>query len=357
MRVAAYHRVARGAARNPSEVMMAIDWKNLEFSYTPTTAHVMCEYRNGAWGELRLETNPVINLHIAASCLHYGQSCFEGLKAFQRKDGSIGVFRPQENARRMMLSAKRIVMEAPSVELFTQAVLMAVRANKEFVPPYGTGASLYVRPLLIGTTPRIGLKAADDFTFLVMVTPVGPYYKNGFYPVKAVVEEELDRAAPRGVGNVKVAGNYAAGLLGDVRSKAKGFPITLYLDSVEHSYIDEFGTSNFLGITKSGSYVTPESGSILPSITNSSLMEIASELGLRVERRRIHIGELTEFAEVGACGTAAVITPIYSVTHGSRVYTFGDEAQAGEILTKLFTRIQSIQYGESEDSYQWMVTV
>ncbi len=334
--------------------MNSINWKELGFSYLQTSAHVVCEFHNGSWGALRLEKDPALNLHISASCLHYGQACFEGLKAFSQKDGGIGIFRPRENARRMMASASRIVMEAPSEELFVEAVRMAVDANREFVPPYGTGASLYIRPLLIGTTPRIGLKAADDFLFLVMVTPVGPYYKDGFYPVKAIVEEELDRAAPRGVGNVKVAGNYAAGLLGDLNSKSKGYPITMYLDCCEHVYIDEFGTSNFFGITRNRAYVTPQSSSILPSITNTSLQEIAKELGLTVERRRIHIDELTEFTEVGACGTAAVITPICSVTHGSKVYTFGPETKAGETLTSLFKRIQTLQYGESDDRYGWM---
>jgi branched-chain amino acid aminotransferase len=185
--------------------------------------------------------------------------------------------------------------------------------------------------------------------------PVGPYYKNGFFPVKAYVQEKYDRAAPRGVGNVKVGGNYAAGMLGDFDGKEKGYPISLYLDSASHRFVDEFGTSNFFGITKDGKYVTPGSSSVLPSVTNKSLQQIARDFGMKVEKRDIPIAELSEFAEIGACGTAAVITPVYSVTWGNQVFTFGEENRAGENLTRFFKEIQGIQYGEIADRHKWML--
>lgn len=332
-------------------------WKELGFSYIQTDCYIVCEFSNGSWGQLQLRKEPFIPLHIAATCLHYGQAAFEGLKAFRGKDDSVMIFRPLENAKRLINTAKRLVMEPPSEELFLEAVEMCVKNNIKWVPPYGTGASLYIRPLLIGTTSRIGLKPAEDYLFLVLCTPVGPYYKNGFYPVKAYIQEKYDRAAPHGVGNVKAAGNYAAGLLGDIEGKEMGYPICLYLDAVSHLYIDEFGTSNFLGITYDNKYVTPDSTSILPSITNASLQRLALDFGMEVEKRKIHIDELPKFKEVGACGTAAVITPIYSITYRDKVYKYGKENEAGEILTRLFKELQGIQYGEIEDRHNWLVKV
>ena len=334
--------------------MKNIDWKSLGFQYMQTDCWVKSDFKNGQWGPIEIMTDPQITMHVAATCLHYGQSCFEGLKAFCRKDGSIAVFRPEENAQRMFDTARRTVMEPPPVELFVEAVSKAVSLNRDFVPPYGTGASMYVRPLLFGTSPHVGVHPSEEYTFLVLVMPVGPYYKNGFFPVRAVIQENFDRAAPRGVGNVKMAGNYAAGMLGDIKGKEQGYPICLYLDSSEHKYLDEFGTSNFFGITKSGVYVTPASSSILPSITNKSLRALAADLGLKVECRKIALSELDAFAEVGACGTAAVITPVYSVTHGDKTYTFGKENEVGPTLQKLFSTIQGIQYGEIEDRHGWM---
>ncbi|MBD3314877.1 MAG: branched-chain amino acid aminotransferase [Chitinivibrionales bacterium] len=332
-----------------------IDWKNLGFAYKDTGAYVKAEYKNGAWGEVEVCSDPYLNLHVAATCLHYGQACFEGLKVFCGKEGSIAAFRPDENAQRLIDTAHRVVMKPPPKELFLEAVDKVVELNREFVPPYGTGASLYLRPLLIGSSPHVGVHPSEEYIFLVLAMPVGPYYKDGFYPVKAYVQEEFDRAAPHGVGNVKVAGNYAAGMKGDMSGKEKGFPICLYLDSATHSYIDEFGTSNFLAITDDGSrYVTPDSSSVLPSITNKSLQRIARDFGLSVERRPVPVTELERFSEVGACGTAAVITPIYSITHGDKNYTFGREDRAGEMLTRLYKEIQGIQYGEIEDRHGWM---
>ncbi len=336
---------------------LQIDWKNLGFKYMQTDSYVRIDYTNGMWGSIQVCKDPMMQLHVAATCLHYGQACFEGLKAFSQEDGSIVIFRPDENARRMNDTANRLMMIAPPVELFNEAVKTVVLENKEWVPPFGTGASLYLRPLLIGSSPHVGIHPSEDYIFLLLCMPVGPYYKDGFFPVNALVQENYDRAAPHGVGNVKAAGNYASGMMGDFSGKTAGYPISLYLDSSTHKYIDEFGTSNFFGITKDNRYVTPASTSILPSITNKSLQVIAADMGMNVECRPILFDEIANFAEIGACGTAAIITPVYSVTRGEKTYTFGSEKQAGVVLTKLFKAIQGIQYGEIEDRHGWLYKI
>lgn len=336
---------------------LQIDWKNLGFQYMQTDSYVRIDYTNGKWGSIQVCKDTMMQLHVAATCLHYGQACFEGLKAFSQEDGSIVIFRPDENARRMIDTANRLMMIAPPVELFNEAVKAVVLENKEWVPPFGTGASLYLRPLLIGSSPHVGIHPSEDYVFILLCMPVGPYYKDGFFPVKALVQEAYDRAAPHGVGNVKAAGNYASGMMGDFSGKASGYPISLYLDSSSHKYIDEFGTSNFFGITKDNRYVTPASSSILPSITNKSLQVIAADMGMNVECRPILFDEISNFTEIGACGTAAVITPVYSVTRGDKTYTFGNERQAGVVLTKLFKAIQGIQYGEIEDRHNWLFKI
>lgn len=334
-----------------------MNWKNLGFSYVDTGTHVRVECKNGSWGSIQACHEPFAQIHIAATCLHYGQECFEGLKAFTQKDGTVTIFRPDENAQRLISSASRLCMEAPSEKLFTDAIRKAIELNRDFVPPYGTGASLYIRPLLIGTSPRVGVQPSQDYLFIVLVMPVGPYYKQGLMPIRGYVHDEYDRAAPRGLGNIKAGGNYATALKPDMEAKKKGFPISLYLDSSDHLHIDEFGTSNFIAITKDRKYVTPASHSILPSITNKTLATLASDLGLTVERRPILLAELKDFAEVGACGTAAVITPIYSLTYKDQVFTFGKEDKPGETLTKLYNELQGIQYGEIKDRHDWCVKV
>ncbi len=334
-----------------------MDWQNIGFQYRDTGPYVKVDYKDGKWQEIELCNDPIIPLHLAATCLHYGQSCFEGLKAFTRKNGTIVSFRPDENVKRMVRSAHRLLMVPPTEDLFLEAVNTAIKENINFVPPYGTGASLYIRPLCIGVTPRIGLQSSDEYTFYVLVMPVGPYYKDGFFPIKACVHEEYDRAAPKGVGNIKAAGNYAAGMKGDMEMKKKGYPISLYLDSTMHTYIDEFSTSNFFGITSDKRYVTPKSTSILESITNKSLQVLAEDFGFTVERRPVKFTEIDQFTEVGACGTAAVITPIYSISRGDEVHTFGSEDKAGETLTRLYEELQGIQLGEIEDRHGWMMGV
>ena len=330
-----------------------IDWKNLDFAMMSTAGSIRLDYDGEKWSEPEVMKEETISLHVGAQALHYGQACFEGLKAFSLKDGGVGLFRPEMNARRMMKSAERICMMAPPEELFVEACLKAVELNLEYVPPYGTGASLYLRPLLIGTEPMFPVMPSSTFTFLVMVSPVGPYYKNGFSPVDAIILDGYDRAAPQGTGQSKVAGNYAASLKSTLESKAKGFPINLYLDAREGRYIDEFGTSNFIGITGDNRYLTPESPSILPSITNDSLRQLAVDMGLAVSQEPIPVSDLEQFVEVGACGTAAIITPIASVTHGNKKVTFGN-GEAGPVLASLYQELQSIQCGEVEDRHSWI---
>ncbi len=334
-----------------------ISWKELGFRYLDTGVYARADFRHGAWSAAAACSGASLTLHIAATCLHYGQSCFEGLKAFRQASGKVACFRADTHARRMMHSAQRLAMAPVPENVFLDAVRMIVAKNDAYVPPFGTGATLYVRPLLIGTSAVIGVHPSDDYAFIVFAMPVGPYYKDGMVPVRAYVQEDYDRAAPHGVGHVKAAGNYAAGLVGDIEVKQKGYPVSLYLDAATHSLIDEFGTSNFIGITRDGRYVTPKSPSILESVTNDSLRTIARDLGLKVEHRPVRWDEIEEFAEIGACGTAAVITPISSITRGDRTLRFGSEDKPGKTLQRLYDEIQGIQYGTIADRYGWMMPV
>ena len=334
-----------------------MDWKNLGFDYMDTNGYVIIDYKNGKWGDIETKKEPYFPIHIAANCLHYGQACFEGMKAFRTKDNKVVIFRPDMNADRIRASAERLCMKAPSKEQFIEACKKLVRLNLDYVPPYGTGASLYIRPVLIGTEPMMGVNPSNTYSLIIMCMPVGPYYKTGFLPVKAVVVEDYDRAAPLGTGYTKMAGNYAAGMMPGKIGKNKGYPIVLYLDPKEKKYVDEFGTSNFIGITKNNEYKTPSSCSILPSITNDSLQTLAKEIGLEIVKEDIAVDSLDQFKEVGACGTAAVITPIYSVKYKDKEFTWGSPDKAGETLTKLYNMLQGIQYGEIEYKYGWMVEV
>lgn len=333
-----------------------LDWKNLPFDYVKTDYNIRYHYKDGRWSDAELSSDENLSIHVASGSLHYGQEAFEGLKAFETKDGRIVVFRPEENAKRMNRSAERIYMPAVPEELFLDAIKKTVSANLKYVPPYGTGASLYIRPLLIGVGPRVGLGPSPEYIFLVFVNPVGPYYKGGFKPVKALVLEEFDRAAPNGVGDCKVGGNYAAGLKGGQYGKDKGYPIVLYLDPREKKYIDEFGTSNFIAI-KGNTYITPTSNTILPSITNASLARIAETMGMKVERRPVEISEIESFDEIGAVGTAAVITPVSLIHFRGRDYQFGSDDTAGKTITALYDRFTSIQNGDVEDSFGWLYEV
>jgi len=289
---------------------------------------------------------------MAATSLHYGQEAFEGLKAFRGKDGKIRVFRMVENAKRMQRSAAGVMMAQVPESMFCEAVKKAVLLNERFVPPYESGASLYIRPLLIGTGAQIGVKPADEYLFMIFVMPVGPYFKEGFKPTDLVIYREYDRAAPLGTGTIKVGGNYAASLLSGQRAHANGFSAVLYLDAKEKKYLDECGPANFFGI-KQNKYITPKSTSILPSITNMSLRQLAQDMGMEVEERPVLAEELADFEEIGACGTAAVISPIKRVYDADldKEYLYGTEP--GKISLRLYEKLRGIQYGTEEDIYGW----
>jgi branched-chain amino acid aminotransferase len=314
-------------------------------------------WRNGTWSDGQVITEPYLNLHIAATVLHYGQTAFEGLKAFRCRDGKVRLFRPDRNADRMARTARRLRMAELPPQLFMEAVTEMVRANQQYIPPYGTGGSLYVRPVLFGSGPRIGVQASDEYVFIVFVLPVGAYYKSGLQPVRAVVLDQYDRAAPLGVGNVKVGGNYAASLEPHDVAREQGFAVELYLDAKEHKYVDEFGTSNFVAITRDGDYVTPESSSILPSVTNDSLQQLARGRGMKVEVRPVLFDEIPDFAEVGACGTAVVITPVNEIVRGDTVIRVGPRQGCGPVLHSLYDQVRAIQDGDAPDPYGWTVEV
>ena len=333
-----------------------IDWGNLPFGYYPTNYNIRSYFRDGKWGELEISSSEHISIHMAATALHYGQQAFEGLKVYRGKDGKARLFRWEENAKRMQRSADGILMAAPPVELFEKAIQKVIKLNAEYIPPYGTGASLYLRPLLFGSGPQVGVKPATEYMFMVFVTPVGPYFKEGFKPVSIELIRDFDRAAPLGTGHIKVGGNYAAGMYPADRAHADGFASVLFLDALEKKYIDEAGPANFFGI-KDHTYITPHSKSILPSITNMSLEQIAEDIGLKVERRRVAVDELETFEEAGACGTAAIISPIGKIYDRSTDKTIEYGDIAGPYSTKLYITLRAIQEGEIEDSHNWTTVI
>ncbi len=333
---------------------MDLDWKNLGFNIIPTDFNVRSVFRDGKWGDLEVSSDETLPIHIGATCLHYGQESFEGLKAFTGADGRIRLFRPEENAKRMLVSARGVMMAEVPVQLFTEAVEKVIMLNKKYIPPYGTGASLYIRPLLIGTGPQVGVRPADEYTFLVFVMPVGPYFKAGFKPVDMLICRDHDRAAPLGTGHLKVGGNYAASMSSVAEAHEKGYATAMYLDSKEKKYIDECGPANFFGI-RDNTYITPKSHSILPSITNKSLQKLAQGAGMKVEERPVPVEELAKFEEAGACGTAAVITPIHKVHDPETgiTYTYGNREKPGPVITKLYETLTGIQNGDQEDTFGW----
>ena len=334
--------------------MKDLDWSNLSFGYLPTDYNVRCYYRNGKWGEIEICSDAYLKLHMAAICLHYGQAAFEGLKAYRCPDGRIRVFRMAENAARLQATGRGILMPEVPTELFEEMVTKAVRLNQDYVPTYESGATLYIRPLLIGTTAHVGIRSSEDFVFIVFVTPVGPYFKGGFAANPYVIIRDYDRSAPLGTRMYKVGGNYAASLRANSIAHEKGYVSEFYLDAKEKKYIDECGAANFFGI-KDNTYITPKSTSILPSITNKSLMQIATDIGMNVECRPVPVEELSTFEEAGACGTAAVISPISYIDDldtGVR-YTFSKDGKPGPISTKLYNHLCAIQYGIEEDRHGW----
>lgn len=338
--------------------MQNFDWGKLPFGYFKTDYNVRCYYRNGDWGQIEVSSSEYVNIHMAATCLHYGQEAFEGMKAYRGKDGKIRLFRWQENAARLRKSADGILMARVPDELFYEMIVKAVTLNERFVPPFGYGAALYIRPLLIGTGVQVGVSPAKEYLFMVFVGPVGPYFKEGFNPVSMQIINDYDRAAPLGTGHIKVGGNYAGSLLAMERAKAEGFASVIFLEAKEKKYIDEAGPANFFGI-RGNTYITPKSNSILPSITNMSLMQLAADMGLKVERRQVPVEELETFEEAGACGTAAIISPIGRITvrESGKVYEFSKDGNAGPISTKLYNKLLNIQYGEEPDMHGWVTVL
>ena len=347
------------------EMMKNIDWSKLGFHYTEPDYIVRAACHEGVWEEPYATQDKYLHLHVSATCLQYGQEAFEGLKAFRGVDGKIRLFRWRENARRMAKSAEGLYMRPVPEELFGRAIRLALEKNIDFVPPYGTGATLYFRPLLIGTTPRLGVGPGRDFEFVVIPSPIGPYYPGKFHCTSFIVNRHVDRAAPFGTGQFKVGGNYAASFRATEVAHAQGYDC-LFLDAKYHRYIDECSAANFIGIkecTKEQStmykveYLTPLSSAILPSITNDSLMTLAKERGIKVTRRRILLEELSEMTEAAACGTACVISPIDKVVdpEQGRTYSFGSEP--GPVLSELYHALRDIQFGRAEDRHGWTEVV
>lgn len=335
-----------------------IDFNNLGFSYIETDYRYVSMYKDGAWDEGKLVKDSNIIINESASVFQYAQTCFEGLKAYKTKDGSIVCFRPDLNAERMIDTCERLVMPAFPKERFLDAVTQVVRANADYVPPYGSGASLYIRPFLIGFNPVVGVKPATEYMFRIFVTPVGPYFKGGVRSLKLCVSS-FDRAAPNGTGHIKAGLNYAMSLYPGQLAHKNGFDENMYLDSETRQYVEETGGANFLFVTKDKKVVTPKSNTILPSITRRSLMTVAKEyLGLECEERKIHISELKDFAECGLCGTAAVISPVGSVVNGDEVITFeGSQNGMGEITKKLYDTLTGIQMGTIPAPEGWVYKI
>ena len=338
--------------------MKNLDWEKLSFGYMPTDYNVRCYYRDGKWGEIEVCSDEYIKLHMAATSLHYGQEAFEGLKAYRCPDGKVRVFRMEENAARLQSTCRGIMMPEVPTELFCEMVKKVVRLNQEYIPTYESGATLYVRPLLIGTSAQVGVHPANEYLFLIFVTPVGPYFKGGFATNDYVIIREYDRAAPLGTGRYKVGGNYAASLAANKMAHDAGYASEFYLDAKEKKYIDECGAANFFGI-KEGKYITPKSSSILPSITNRSLQQLAKDLGMEVEVRPIPEEELSTFEEAGACGTAAVISPIRKIDdlENHKSYVISKDGKPGPWSEKLYTHLRAIQYGTEPDVHGWTTVI
>ena len=341
-----------------NDMEQEIDWGSLPFGYFRTDYNVRCAFRDGKWGPVEVTDSENVSLHMAATCLHYGQEVFEGLKAFRGKDGKIRIFRLHDNALRIRESAKGLLMEPIPTELFEEMCIKAVKLNERFVPPYGSGASLYIRPLEIGTSAQVGVKSASEYLFIVLVTPVGPYFKGGFKNTNICIMREYDRVAPQGTGRWKVGGNYAASLTAGKRAHDLGYSAVLYLDPKEKKYLDECGPANFFAI-KDGKYITPASESILPSITNKSFMQLAKDMGIEVECRHIPVEELAEVQEAAACGTAAVASPIAEIDDldTGHKYVISKDGNPGPVTTALYNKLRAIQLGEEEDVHGWNTVI
>ena len=335
-----------------------IDWANLGFGYIPTDYRFVANYKDGAWEEGGLTKDANLVLNECAGVLQYAQTIFEGMKAYTTADGRIVTFRPDLNGERMEQSAKRLEMPVFPKERFVEAVLKTIGANAAYVPPYGSGATLYVRPCMFGSNPVIGVKPADEYQFRVFTTPVGPYFKGGVKPLTIRVSD-FDRAAPRGTGHIKAGLNYAMSLHAIVDAHKQGFDENMYLDAGTRTKVEETGGANFLFVTRDGKVVTPKSDSILPSITRRSLVQVAREyLGLEAEEREVYLEELADFAECGLCGTAAVISPVGKVAdHGKEICFASGMTEMGPVTKKLYETLTGIQMGTIKAPEGWVVEV
>ncbi|GAA5348320.1 branched-chain amino acid aminotransferase [Streptococcus uberis] len=335
-----------------------IDWDNLGFEYHKLPYRYVSYYKDGQWDNGQLSEDATLHISEASPALHYGQQAFEGLKAYRTKDGSIQLFRPDRNAARLQATADRLLMPQVPTEQFIDAVKQVVKANEDYVPSYGTGATLYLRPLLIGVGDIIGVKPANEYIFTVFAMPVGAYFKGGLVPTNFIVSEDYDRAAPYGTGAAKVGGNYAGSLLPGKQAKSNGYSDVIYLDPATHTKIEEVGAANFFGITADNEFVTPLSPSILPSITKYSLLELAEKrLGMTVIEGDVPIAELDRFVEAGACGTAAVISPIGGIQFKDKRHVFYSETEVGPVTRRLYDELVGIQFGDIEAPEGWIVKV
>lgn len=335
-----------------------IDWGNIGFGYIQTDKRYVATYKDGNWDEGHLTEDPMITMSECACVLQYAQTIFEGIKAYTTADGRIVTFRPDLNAERFADSAKRMEMPPLPKEQFIDSVKQVVKANEAYVPPYGTGATLYIRPYMFGINPVIGVKPATEFQYRVFTTPVGPYFKGGAKPLTIRVSD-FDRAAPHGTGHIKAGLNYAMSLHAIVDAHNQGYDENMYLDPQTRTKVEETGGANFLFVTKDGKVVTPKSPSILPSVTRRSLMQVAKEyLGLETEEREVYFDELKDFAECGLCGTAAVISPVGKiVNHGEEIVFASGMEQMGPVTKKLYDTLTGIQLGKIEDPFGWLTTI
>lgn len=334
-----------------------IDWKNLGFNYIKTDYRYISYWKDGEWDDGALSEDNKVHISEGSTALHYGQTVFEGMKAYRTKDGSINLFRADQNAERMQRSCRRLMMPSIPTDVFIEAVKKVVKANEHYIPPYGTGGSLYLRPYMIGVGDNIGVKPAQEYLFSIFCMPVGAYFKGGLTPTNFVVSD-YDRAAGNGTGAAKVGGNYGGSLLPGAEAHKRNFSDAIYLDPTTHTKIEEVGSANFFGITKDDKFITPVSPSILPSITKYSLLYLAKErLGLDVVERDVFIDQLDEFKEAGACGTAAVISPIGGIQNKDDFHVFYSETETGPITKKLYEELTGIQYGDVEAPEGWIVKV
>lgn len=335
-----------------------LDWKNLGFGYRKTDKRYVSNYKDGKWDDGCLTENADVVINESAGVLHYCQTCFEGMKAYTTKDGHVVVFRPDLNAARMADSARRLEIPVFPEDRFVDAVDKVVKANLSFVPPYGTGAALYIRPVLFATGSVMGVKPADEYQFRIFAAPVGPYFKNGGASSLVLKVSDFDRSAPHGTGHIKAGLNYAMSLYPIVKAHEEGLNENLYLDPQTRTKVEETGGANFFFVTKDNTVVTPKSASILPSITRRSLMTLAKNLGYNVEEREVYLSELKDFAECGLCGTAAVVSPVGKVNdHGTEIVFENSKNGFGPVSKKLYDTLTGIQFGEIEAPEGWIKVI